>query len=153
MTTSTGSIGSTGSARTRPATVRALSVLLLVETAIAVILAGLAVIAAAITWLNRTSGDWSDLALAVLLVVAAGAGVVGAIDLTAWLALRARRRTPATALSLLAHLLPPLALTWLGARDVSGRIVTLVAAAALAVLGTALTVAPSTRAWLAVPRR
>lgn len=146
MTTSTGSAGST---RVRPATVRALSALLLVETATAMILAGLALIGAGITWLNRTSGDWSDLAIAVLLLVAAGAGVVGVIDLTAWLALRARRRTSATVLSLLAHLLPPLALTWLGARDVSGRTATLLAVAVLAVLGTALTVAPSTRAWLA----
>lgn len=153
MTTSTGPVGSPGPTQRRPATVRALSALLLVETATAAILAALALIATGITWLNRTSGDWSDLAIVVLLLIAAGAAIIGTLDLLAWLAVRSRRRTPATVLALLAHLLPPLALSWLGAREVSGRTPTLLAVALLAVVGSVLTLAPATRAWLAGTER
>ncbi len=130
-------------------TVRVLAALLLVEAATASVLTALALVAAAITWFRRSSGDWSDLALAVLGLLALVGGVLAVIDVSGWVALRRRRRRAATVLSLLAHLVPVLALSWMVGRDISGRTGTLIVAGLVAVLGVTLTLATPTRRWLA----
>lgn len=132
----------------RPVSVRAASGLLLVEVATAGIVVGLCLLGAVLTAQRRQSGDWSDLAIAVLLVLAAAALTVAVLLAAAWVALARRRRTATVVLSLLGHLAPTLSMVVLGLTTGTGQNMVVLGMAAVGLVGITLTLAPDTRTWL-----
>lgn len=142
--------GPGGNPAARPASATWLGRLLLLELAIAVLLVGLCLLgalAAALALRSNGSSGFADLALVVLLVVAAAGAVLAGVDLAAWIAVRRRSRA-ALPLAVLAHLLLLPLVGWLLTASAPGRALTALGLGLLAVLGLVLTLAPPTRAWL-----
>jgi hypothetical protein len=134
----------------RPSSAAWLGRLLLLELAIAVLLVGLSLLgalAAALALRSNGRSGFADLALVVLLVVAAAGAVLAGVDLAAWIAVRRRSRS-ALPLAVLAHLLLLPLVGWLVSAGAPGRALTAAGLGLLAVLGLVLTLAPATRAWL-----
>jgi len=130
-----------------PVSVRALSLMLVLELATYVCLAVLALIAAAIGYAARNKGGFGDLAAVLSLVVAVCSLAFGGLALLGWLALRARRPI-AVVLGLAVHLLP-LVLLALVVRSVGTLLGFSLVWSLVALAGTLLVVLPATRAWLA----
>ncbi len=132
----------------RPVSVRLLSVLLLLEITTTGLIIALCLVVAAVTQLRRQSGDWSALAIVVVLLLAGFALFVGVLLGGAWFALRHRSRPAAIALSVLGHLAPTVGLSTLGWSTGTGETLFQLSVALLGLTGIALTLWPSTQAWL-----
>ena len=137
-----------GGSQTRPATVRALNVLLGVQAATALCLSGLTLITGIATWFgrSRTGNGFADLATVILAFVAAFALAALALAVLAWLALRGRR-VMARWLSLGVFLMPLLAAA-LVASVRSPSVPVLGLAIVWAVLGAWLSFSGSTWNWI-----
>jgi hypothetical protein len=130
----------------RPVTATVLLGLLGLQGATAICLAALSLISALALWLNRSRGEFADLAALVSALLAAVALLAAALAVLGWLALRRRGRV-AVPLTLALHALPLLVV--LGLTPVRGIVAPALLAALLwAALGAGLALAAATRTWL-----
>ena len=131
----------------RPASVRILSGLLVVEVAAAMVLTGMGLVVAALAAARLGGDTWAGLALVVGLVIAALAALTAAALGLALVSVR-RRRGPLLFASLLAHLLPTIAMLVMGLTTGTGQSLVMLGMAVTGLAGIALTVAPPTRSWM-----
>ncbi len=134
-----------------PASVRALSVILILELAVYACLTVLALISAGIGYAARDRGGFGDLAAVLSLIVAGCSAAFAGLAVASWLTLRTRRPV-AVALGVALHVLPVVLLA-LAARSVGTLGGTSVVWAILAAAALVLVLWPATRAWLVTGRR